>query len=48
MGKLGGYGTRVLDGALHLAGMTPVELHDSAISGHVVVVEMRAMFRKSA
>ena len=48
MGKLGGYGARVLDGALHLAGMTPVGLHDSAISGHVLVVGMRAMFRKSA
>ena len=48
MGKLGGYGAFVLDGAPHLAGMTPVGLHASAISGHVVLVGMRAMFRKSA
>ena len=48
MGNFGGYGDCVLDGALHLAGMTPVGLHDSAISGHVVVVGMRAMFHKSA
>ena len=48
MGKLGGYGAFVLDGALHLASMTPVGLHDSAISGHIVLVGTRAMFRKSA
>ena len=48
MGKLGEYGARVLNGALHLADMTPVGLHNSAISGHIVLVGMRAMFLKSA
>ena len=48
MGKLHGYGAVMLDGALHGARMTPVGLHDSAISGHVALVGMRAMFRTSA
>ena len=47
MGRLGGYSACVLDGALHLAGMPPMGLHDSAISGHVVLEGTRAMFRKS-
>ena len=48
MGKLRGYGAVMLDGALHLARMTPVGLHDSVISGHIALEGMRAMFRKSA
>ena len=48
MGKLRGYGAVMLDGALHNAYITPVWLHNSAISGHVALVGMRAMFRKSA
>ena len=47
MGKLDRYGACMLDGALHLAGMPPMGLHDSAISGHVVLEGTRAMFRKS-
>ena len=47
MGKLRGYGAVMLDGALHLARMTPVGLHDSVISGHIALEGMRAMFRKS-
>ena len=48
MGKLGRYGAVMWDGALHKAHMTPVGLHNSAISGHIVLVGTRAMFRKSA
>ena len=48
MDKLRGYGAVMLDGALHKDRMTPAGLHNSAISGHVALVGMRAMFRKSA
>ena len=48
MGKLGGYGACVLGGALRLAGITPMGLHNSAISCHVVLVGTRGMFCKSA
>ena len=47
MGKLGGYGAFVLDGALHLAARAHVGLHASVISSLVALVGTRAMFGKS-